>query len=172
MSGVGAAWDGLGAVPSTSLTAARSVPAMLTALHPSPSQHGQRGERARRAKGVLLTRGPRPGKEPQFLFFHSPLFFWLIKISKKCLPEMSLKDGNRCDARPPTAPLLHLVKPCADVSFLLSPLSEEQEKTQTRGTFTRRYHQEFISPGAAGSARASAAAGRRGKGRGANENKH
>lgn len=55
------------------------------------------------------------------------------------------------------------------ISFLSS--LRRQEKTQTHETFTKRYHQEFISPGAAGFARTSAAAGRR-KRRRANENKH
>lgn len=68
----------VGVVPSTSLTAAGGVPAMLTSLHPSPSQHGQRGER--REKGVLLTRDPA-GQRPSILIFPSAIFFF--KSAKK-----------------------------------------------------------------------------------------
>lgn len=64
----------VGVVPSTSLTAAGGVPAMLTSLHPSPLQHGQRGER--REKGVLLTRAPAR-QRPSILIFPLTIFFFL-----------------------------------------------------------------------------------------------
>lgn len=63
----------VGVVPSTSLTAAGGVPAMLTSLHPSPSQHGQRGER--REKGVLLTWAPAR-QRPSILIFPLTISFF------------------------------------------------------------------------------------------------